>query len=314
MSAVTDSMAERTGRALDEWVALVAASGVEPLDQNAVRRWLREVHGVKQNSQWAIADAAALAAGWVRPSVEDYIDGQFAGEKAALRPVFDAVRARRDRRSATTSPSEGRGTFVPFVRRPPVRGHGDGDVRPARPRPAIPRPAGQRAAHARERARARRPTGWRCTRRPTSTTRSAPPPRRLRAGTGEGDGHTGPRARPSRRGPTGGAGPCSGSASGSWPSGSARSRCPRVRRHVDLPGRPVRVPAGRGRRRVRRDPRAGHPAHPPTHGPAGRRGARRRRPPAAVHARGPALAVVADRVAAAAWTAAAVWETRRSGG
>ena len=66
MSAVTDSMAERTGRTLEEWVALVAASGVDPLDQNAVRRWLREVHGVKQNSQWAIADAAAQEAGWVR--------------------------------------------------------------------------------------------------------------------------------------------------------------------------------------------------------------------------------------------------------
>ena len=61
MSAVTDSMAERTGRSLEEWAALVAGSGVDPLDQNAVRRWLREVHGVKQNSQWAIADAAARA-------------------------------------------------------------------------------------------------------------------------------------------------------------------------------------------------------------------------------------------------------------
>ena len=63
MNAVTDSMAERTGRSLEEWVALVAGSGVDPLDQNAVRRWLREVHGVKQNSQWAIADAAARDGG-----------------------------------------------------------------------------------------------------------------------------------------------------------------------------------------------------------------------------------------------------------
>jgi len=116
MSAVTDSLAERTGRTLEDWVALVAGSGVDPLDQNAVRTWLREVHGVKQNSQWAIADAAALAAGWVRPSVEDYIDGQFAGKKAALRPVFDAVRAEAMALGDDVT-VEGRGTIVPFVRR-----------------------------------------------------------------------------------------------------------------------------------------------------------------------------------------------------
>lgn len=116
MNAVTDSMAERTGRSLENWVALVAGSGVDPLDQNAVRRWLREVHGVKQNSQWAIADAAAREAGWVRPTVEEYVDAQYTGAKASLRPIFDAVRE-----SVLTLGDdvvvEGRGTYVPFVRR-----------------------------------------------------------------------------------------------------------------------------------------------------------------------------------------------------
>jgi predicted transport protein len=116
MSAVTDSMAERTGRSLEEWVALVGTSGVDPLDQNAVRRWLREVHGVKQNSQWAIADAAAQAAGWVRPSVEQYIDGQYTGRKAALRPIFDAVREAAESLGDDVS-VEVRRTYAPFVRR-----------------------------------------------------------------------------------------------------------------------------------------------------------------------------------------------------
>src|SRR5579859_1605730 len=93
MSAVTASLAARTGRSLEEWVALVQASGIDPLDQNAVRRWLRAEHGVPQNSQWAIADAAARAAGWVRPTVEEYVDQQYAGAKAALRPVYQAVAA-----------------------------------------------------------------------------------------------------------------------------------------------------------------------------------------------------------------------------
>jgi hypothetical protein len=96
MGAVTASLAERTGRPIGEWVALVQASGIDPLDQNAVRKWLRSVHGVQQNSQWAIADAAARAAGWVRPSVAAYVDGQYSGAKAALRPIYDALAAAID--------------------------------------------------------------------------------------------------------------------------------------------------------------------------------------------------------------------------
>jgi Domain of unknown function (DUF5655) len=116
MSAVTDSMAERTGRTLEQWVALVATSGVDPLDQNAVRRWLRQAHHVKQNSQWAIADAAARQAGWVRPSVEEYVDGQYTDAKAALRPIFDAVREAAESLGDDVV-MEGRGTYAPFVRR-----------------------------------------------------------------------------------------------------------------------------------------------------------------------------------------------------
>src|SRR5262249_59441515 len=91
MSAVIGSLPERTGRSLEGWLALVDASGIDPLDQNAVRRWLKSEHGVPQNSQWAIADAAARAAGWVRPGVEEYIDSQYRGAKAALRPIYDAL-------------------------------------------------------------------------------------------------------------------------------------------------------------------------------------------------------------------------------
>ena len=115
MSAVSASLAARTGRPLDEWVALVQASGIDPLDQNAVRGWLRSAHGVPQNSQWAIADAAARAAGWERPSVAQYVDSQYRGAKAALRPIYDALAdAISDLGDDVTA--EGRGTYTPFVR------------------------------------------------------------------------------------------------------------------------------------------------------------------------------------------------------
>jgi hypothetical protein len=44
MSAVSQSLATRTGRSLPEWVALVRAWGLDPLDQNAVRSLLRAAY------------------------------------------------------------------------------------------------------------------------------------------------------------------------------------------------------------------------------------------------------------------------------
>jgi len=116
MNAVTDSMKERTGKTLDEWVEAVKASGVDLLDQKAVRKWLKEEHGVLQNSQWAIADAAARAACWVRPSVEGYIDSQYQGDKEALRPIFDALRETMEGLGEDVT-VEGRGGYTPFVRK-----------------------------------------------------------------------------------------------------------------------------------------------------------------------------------------------------
>jgi hypothetical protein len=115
LSAVSQSLAARTGRSLDQWVDLVRSSGLDPLDQNTVRRWLKSEHGVPQNSQWAIADAAARAAGWVPPTVSEYVDRQYAGAKAALRPVYEALAAAITDLGDDVS-VEGRGTYIPFVR------------------------------------------------------------------------------------------------------------------------------------------------------------------------------------------------------
>jgi Domain of unknown function (DUF5655) len=116
MAAVTDSMAERTGRSVDEWVAAVNASGVDPLDQKAVRRWLKDVHSVPQNSQWAIAFAAAEAAGWERPSTEGYADTLYSGTKAPLRPLHDAV-VQLALDQGDDAEAQGRSTYIPVVRK-----------------------------------------------------------------------------------------------------------------------------------------------------------------------------------------------------
>lgn len=115
MTAVTASMRDRTGRTLEQWVHLVGAEGPDPLDQLAVRRWLKEQHGVLQNSAWTIADSAAQKAGWERPSVDGYIDGQYVGTRAALRPIFDRLRELAENLGDDVT-VEGRSTYTPFVR------------------------------------------------------------------------------------------------------------------------------------------------------------------------------------------------------
>ena len=115
MSAVSRSLAARTGRSLQEWLSLVQGSGLDPLDQNAVRAWLKREYGVPQNSQWAIADAAARSAGWVPPTVGEYLDRQYAGAKAALRPVYEALAAAIGALGDDVT-VEGRGSYIPFVR------------------------------------------------------------------------------------------------------------------------------------------------------------------------------------------------------
>ena len=115
MAAVSTGLRERTGHTLDEWLAMVDAAGLDPLDQLAVRRWLEAEHGVPQNSQWAIADAAARAAGWERPTVEGYVDSQYSGPKAALRPIYDRL-ARELLALGDDVTVEGRSTYTPFVR------------------------------------------------------------------------------------------------------------------------------------------------------------------------------------------------------
>jgi Domain of unknown function (DUF5655) len=86
------------------------------LQQKKVRHWLKDVHGVPQNSQWAIADAAARAAGWERPSVDEYADGLYAGAKAPLRPLHDAV-VELATGLGSDAAVEGRATYAPIVRR-----------------------------------------------------------------------------------------------------------------------------------------------------------------------------------------------------
>jgi hypothetical protein len=80
---------ERTGKTLAQWVELVRASG--PPTEKERRAWLKDEHGMTTNYAWWIAERAegrGSAAGY---DPEALVEAQFAGARAGLRPLYDAL-------------------------------------------------------------------------------------------------------------------------------------------------------------------------------------------------------------------------------
>jgi hypothetical protein len=86
---------QKTGRSLDEWLRLIRKSG--PKDEKARREWLKTEHGLGTNSAWWLAERADGKGTEVGnpdaylAAAEGYVETMFAGGKAELRPVYDAL-------------------------------------------------------------------------------------------------------------------------------------------------------------------------------------------------------------------------------
>ena len=86
---------DKTGRSLDEWVRYIKKSG--PKDEKARREWLKTEHGLGTNSAWWLAERAEGKAtveedpdAYLK-AAEGYVEKMFAGKKAPLRPIYDAL-------------------------------------------------------------------------------------------------------------------------------------------------------------------------------------------------------------------------------
>jgi predicted transport protein len=90
---VAATLPDKTGKSLEEWVAEVGKTDLDPLDQSAVRQWLKSEHNLTKPQQEAIAIAVAKEAGWAEPTADDHLAAQYAGPKQSLRPIYDAVLA-----------------------------------------------------------------------------------------------------------------------------------------------------------------------------------------------------------------------------
>jgi hypothetical protein len=86
---------EKTGRSLEEWLALVKEEG--PATEAERREWLKKKHGLGTNAAWWIAERAA-GRGWEESDpqaylkvAEKYVEAMFAGKRAGLRPIYDKL-------------------------------------------------------------------------------------------------------------------------------------------------------------------------------------------------------------------------------
>jgi hypothetical protein len=88
----------KTGRTLEEWVVLIRKDG--PPEQKDRRAWLKEQYGLGTNTAWWLAERAEgtgeMGIMEEDPEVylqqaEQYVEEMFAGGKAGLRPVYDAL-------------------------------------------------------------------------------------------------------------------------------------------------------------------------------------------------------------------------------
>jgi len=90
-----ESLPEKTGRSLDEWIRLVKKDG--PRTEAERREWLKSKHKLGTNGAWWIAERAegkgsedSDPAAYLKVA-EKYVEEMYAGPKAKLRPIHDAL-------------------------------------------------------------------------------------------------------------------------------------------------------------------------------------------------------------------------------
>ena len=84
----------KTGRSLEEWLALVRKEG--PKDEKSRREWLKTKHKLGTNSAWWIAERADGKGEDDSPeaylkSAARYVEEQYAGAKEKLRPIYNEL-------------------------------------------------------------------------------------------------------------------------------------------------------------------------------------------------------------------------------
>jgi hypothetical protein len=85
---------EKTGRSLDEWIAVIKKNG--PEGETARREWLKKTHKLGTNYAGWLAERAEGKGEDGDPekyleAAERYVEEMFSGAKSELRPIYDAL-------------------------------------------------------------------------------------------------------------------------------------------------------------------------------------------------------------------------------
>jgi hypothetical protein len=86
---------EKTGRSLEEWIRFIQEEG--PPTEQERRDWLKAEHKLGTNSAWWLAERSVGKGEEVGDpetyleAAQGYVDAMFAGPKAALRPIYEAL-------------------------------------------------------------------------------------------------------------------------------------------------------------------------------------------------------------------------------
>jgi hypothetical protein len=89
MATMIRNLEEKTGRTMAEWVALVKALGSKK--HGEIVKVLKDQHELGHGYANLVAHTAAGLVGDDAPAGEDLVAAQYTGEKAALRPMYDAI-------------------------------------------------------------------------------------------------------------------------------------------------------------------------------------------------------------------------------
>jgi predicted transport protein len=87
--AILRNLPARTGKTVEEWIEIVRRKG--PPDRRGRVEWLKSVHGLGHVTAEQIVGAMEPPA--AARSDEELIAAQYAGEKVALRPIYDTIAA-----------------------------------------------------------------------------------------------------------------------------------------------------------------------------------------------------------------------------
>ena len=89
------SLPEKTGRTLEQWLALIKKEG--PPTEKERREWLKAKYQFGTNNAWWLAERAegkrsedSDPEAYLQ-AAEKYVEDMFAGSKAGLKPIYDAL-------------------------------------------------------------------------------------------------------------------------------------------------------------------------------------------------------------------------------